>query len=212
MSELEAKAIQGRFAPLVSHRNAIAEIPTCVAGVDVGPPDARRMACAAAAVLSLPDLRPLQVVRSRATVTYPYVSGLLAFRKAPLMLEALSGLEARPDFVIVGGHGLAHPRRFGLACHLGLLSGVPTIGCAGSALAGTHGFLAPEKGPSTPLTEDGQVIGAVLRTRDNTRPVYVSVGHDVDLKAAVRWALACCAGYRLPEPVRAARRAAREQA
>ena len=173
VSEQEAKAIQSRLAPLVSQSNTIAGIPTSVAGVDIGPPDASRTAWAAAAVLSLPDLRPLKVVRFRAKVTYPYVSGLLAFRKAPLMLQALSGLEAAPDFVIVGGHGLTHPRKFGLACHLGLLSGVPTIGCAGSALIGTHGFLAPEEGASTSLWEDGQVIGAVLRTRA-TRVLFTS--------------------------------------
>ncbi len=125
------------------------------------------------------------------------------------MLEAVALLDRAPDFFIVMGHGLAHPRRFGLACYLGVFADSLTIGCAGTPLTGTSVAPAREAGAWSPVEDEGEVIGAVLRTREGTRPVHVSVGHKLDLESAVGLTLACCAGYRMPEPLREARRAAR---
>lgn len=150
----------------------------------------------------------VQVVSGK--TEFPYVPGLLAFREAPLLLDALGRLSPRQDLVIVNGHGLAHPRRFGLACHLGVLSGLPTIGFASTAIVGPFGLPGLEKGAWTPLEEGGETIGAVLRTSEATRPAFVSIGHLVDLPSAIKWTLACCLDYRLPEPLREALRAARK--
>ena len=134
----EAQSVQQRLAPFVSRTNAISEHPTLVAGVDMSPPDANGLAVGAVALLSLPDLTMVEIQTAKAKVGFPYIPGLRSFREAPLLLEALSLLDIPPDFVLVGGHGLAHPRRFGLACHLGVLTGLPTIGCAKSLLVGAH--------------------------------------------------------------------------
>ena len=209
VSEDEARAVQQRLAPLVSRSNAIPEHPTLVAGVDVSPPDSNGRAIGAVPLLSLSNLEVVELKRAIGKVELPYIPGLLAFREAPCLLEALSLLTTPPDFVLVDGHGLAHPRRFGLACHLGVLTGLPTISCAKSPLVGTHDPLEQERGACATLTEGGEVIGVALRTRESTRPVYVSIGHRVDLDAAVKWTLACSAGFRVPEPLRAAHRAAR---
>ena len=204
VSNHEARAVQQRLAPLVSRSNAIPEHPTLVAGVDASPPDHNGRSVAAVALLSLPDLEVVEVKRAIGKVEFPYVPGLLAFREAPCLLEALSLLTTPPDFVLVDGHGLAHPLRFGLACHLGVLTGLPTIGCAKSLLVGTHDPPEQERGAYAPLSEGDEVIGVALRTREGTRPVYVSIGHRVDLDAAVKWTLTCSAGFRLPEPLRVA--------
>ncbi len=209
MSEDEALAIQQRLARQVNRSNAIPEQPRLVAGVDVSPPDASGWAVAAVVLLTLPDLKMLELRRTNVEVRFPYVPGLLAFREAPGLLEAVSLLGTPPDFVLVDGHGLAHPRRFGLACHLGVLTGLPTIGCAKSLLVGTHDPPEQDRGAYAPLTEGDEVIGIAIRTRASTQPVYVSIGHRVDLDAAVKWTLACCAGLRLPEPLRLAHQATR---
>ncbi len=202
MSEDEALAIQRRLARQVNRSNAIPEQPTLVAGVDVSPPDASGWAAVAVALLSLPGLKVVEVRQVMGKVKFPYIPGLLAFREAPCLLEALGLLSTSPDFVLVDGHGLAHPRRFGLACHLGVLTGLPTIGCAKSLLVGIHDNPEHERGAYAPLREIDEVIGVALRTRERTRPVYVSIGHRVDLDTAVKWTLACSAGFRLPAPPR----------
>lgn len=207
ISPEKAQLVQQRLAPSGSCTNAIPEHPTLVAGVDISPPDANGLAVGVVALLSLPNLEVVEVKMAKAKVSFPYIPGLLAFREAPLLMEALSLLETPPDFVLVGGHGLAHPRRFGLACHMGVLTGLPTVGCALSMLVGAHDPLKQEKGAVAPLSDRGETIGVALRTKDNTRPVYVSIGHRVDLDAAVRWTLACCTRYRIPEPLRAASQA-----
>ncbi len=208
ISPEKAQLVQQRLAPSGSCTNAIPEHPTLVAGVDMSPPDANGLAVGAVALLSLPNLEVVELKMAKAKVSFPYIPGLLAFREAPLLLEALSLLDTPPDFQLVGGHGLAHPRRFGLACHLGVSTDVLTIGCAKSLLVGAHDLQEQKKGGVSHLSDSGEIIGVVLRTRDATRPVYVSIGHRVDLDAAVKWTLACCAGYRLPEPLRAAHQAA----
>ena len=149
----QAQAIQRRLAAQVNRSNAIPKQPALVAGVDVSPPDASGCAVAAVALLSLPDLKVVEVRRTGGKITFPYIPGLLAFREAPCLLEALSLLSTPPDFVLVDGHGLAHPLRFGLACHLGALTGLPTIGCAKSPLVGTHGPPEQERGACATLTE-----------------------------------------------------------
>ena len=146
----------------------------------------------------------LETALAELPVTFPYVPGLLAFREAPAVLQAWRSLSIVPDLVIFDAHGLAHPRRFGLACHLGLVLDRPSIGCAKSRLCGEAATPAPEAGAWAGLTDGGEVIGAVLRTRPGVRPVYVSTGHRVSLPTAVALVLACCRGHRLPEPTRLA--------
>ena len=139
-------------------------------------------------------------------VSFPYVPGLLSFREAPAVLQALRKLRRAPDAVMCDGHGLAHPRRFGIACHLGVITGVPTLGCAKSRLVGEHDEPGHLRGEKTPLIDHEDVIGTVLRTRDLVRPVFVSVGHRIDLVTAERVVLESGAGFRLPEPTRRADR------
>ncbi len=208
VSAREAQDIQVRLAAQVSSYNGIPERPRYVAGMDISPPDAEGIVRAAAVVMSLPELKVVEVKSAQGKPGFPYVPGLLSFREAPLVLEVLERLTITPDFLLADGQGLAHPRRFGLACHLGLLSGLPTIGCAKSILKGRHGPLGQGKGSWVPLEDKGEVVGGALRTREGVTPVYVSIGHKVDLPSAIRWVLACCDRFRLPEPTRLAHHAA----
>jgi deoxyribonuclease V len=139
-------------------------------------------------------------------VTFPYIPGLLSFREAPALLAVLRKLSRPPDIIMCDGQGLAHPRRFGIACHVGLVCNLPAIGCAKSRLVGRHTEPHLNKGSRTPLLDGADTIGAVLRTQDGVRPVYVSVGHLMDLETAVSMVLACATHYRLPEPNRLADR------
>jgi deoxyribonuclease V len=135
---------------------------------------------------------------------FPYVPGLLTFRELPILLEAFAKLRHVPDLVVMDGQGRAHPRRLGIASHLGLFLDVPTIGCAKSRLCGTHREPGPRRGARTRLLDKGEVIGTILRSKERANPLYVSVGHRIDLAGAVRAVLACGRGYRLPEPTRLA--------
>jgi deoxyribonuclease V len=137
-------------------------------------------------------------------VRFPYVPGLLSFREAPALLAAIRRLKAEPDAFLFDGQGLAHPRRFGLACHVGLLIDRPSVGCAKSRLIGRHAEPDTHRGATAPLTDGEQRIGTVLRTRDGVKCVYVSIGHRVTLATAEQLVLACCTRYRLPEPTRLA--------
>jgi deoxyribonuclease V len=177
-----------------------------VAGVDVGVRGAR--ARAAVAVLSPPSLDMVDSAVAERAVDFPYVPGLLSFREIPVVLEALDRVAARPDVVLCDGQGIAHPRRCGFASHLGLCADLPTIGVAKSRLIGTHGPVPEEKGAWVPLVQDAEVIGAVLRTRAGVAPIYVSIGHRIDLESAIRCVLACTTRYRLPETTRWAHRLA----
>jgi deoxyribonuclease V len=178
-----------------------------VAGADVSEKDGR----ARAAIVVLRDLEPVEEVSSETAVPFPYVPGLLSFREIPPLLAAWRKLRTRPDVVIVDGQGTAHPRRFGLACHLGLVLGVPTIGCAKSLLVGRHEEPGRARGSWSPLVDRGETIGAAVRTRDGMNVVYVSTGHRVSLAAAVRIVLACAPRCRLPEPQRLADRLSRRR-
>lgn len=203
----EARALQERLAPLVS-RQARLRAPRLVAGLDISAPDASGLAAAAAVVVTYPGLLPVEVARVQARPPFPYIPGLLSFRELPLLIEVCSKIESEPDLVLVDGQGLAHPRRMGLACHLGLFLDRPAIGCAKSRLCGDHEEVGPRKGDHALLKDKGETIGAALRTRQGTRPVYVSIGHMVDLPGALRWTLQCCRAYRLPEPLRLAHKEA----
>ena len=199
----QASAIQRRLASLV-RQVPLGCAPRLVAGLDAAfSHDERR--CLAAVVLW--DMREQTVIEQRVAVrplTFPYVPGLLSFREGPAVLAALRKLRVSPDVLIYDGHGLAHPRRFGIACHVGVILNRPTIGCAKSRLIGTHREPGSTRGSAAPLIDDGEVIGSVLRTRDGINPVFVSVGHLIDLRAAQQVVLACAIRHRLPEPTRIA--------
>jgi len=182
--------------------------PSLIAGVDISSPTSRGIARGAAVVLSYPELDLVEVKTVEREVIFPYIPGLLSFREAPLILAACEELSSVPGLVVVDGQGIAHPRRLGLASHLGLFLDVPTIGCAKSLLCGGHKPVAESAGSYAELVDKGDVVGAALRTRDGVTPVYISAGHKISLAAAMKWVLDCCRGYRLPEPVRLAHLAA----
>jgi deoxyribonuclease V len=162
------------------------------------------VAMGAVVVLNYPELRLVETKVIRGRVDFPYVPGLLSFREAPLTLAACEKLGIIPDLVLVDGQGIAHPRRFGLASHLGLFLDTPTIGCAKSRLCGRHEEPGDNPGSYAEVVDRGETIGVALRTKPGSKPVYVSIGHKVDLEAAIYWVLECCRGYRLPEPCRLA--------
>ncbi len=146
----------------------------------------------------------MEQAKAEEPINFPYIPGLLSFREVPAFLTALARLKTLPDVLIVDGHGLAHPRRFGLACHLGVLLDLPTIGCAKSVLVGEVGPLNTLVGSTVEMKVDDEVLGLAVRTRENVKPVYVSIGNQVDLPSAARIILTCGKGYRLPEPTRQA--------
>jgi deoxyribonuclease V len=202
-----ARAVQDALSIQVIRTDDLG--PVCyVAGVDVGFEDQGRTMRAAVAVLEFPGLVLYEQAISRSPTRFPYVPGYLSFRELPAVLQALERLEVVPDLLLCDGQGLAHPRRFGLACHLGVLTGIPSVGVAKSRLIGTHTDLPAEKGAWVPLTDKGETIGAVVRTRTNVSPVYVSIGHRVSLATAIDYVLSCTTRYRLPETTRWAHRLA----
>jgi deoxyribonuclease V len=180
-----------------------------VAGVDVSVKRGRSRA--AIVVLAFPSLAPLESTIAEAPTPFPYVPGLLTFREGPVVLDAWAKLARAPDVVLFDGQGIAHPRRMGLAAHVGLWLERSTIGCAKSRLYGDCASPGPRKGDETPLVDerDGTcVIGSVLRTRENVKPLFVSPGHLIDVETAAALTLACCTRYRLPEPTRQAHKLA----
>ena len=207
VSVAEAKEIQRNLAASVVSRNQI-DVPGLIAGADISGEDADGTVRAAVVVLRYPEIAVVDSSVVTLRPGFPYVPGLLSFREVPLLLAACEAITAVPDVLIADAQGIAHPRRLGLASHLGLFLDVPTIGCAKSILCGRHGELGEEPGDHAPLVDGGEVIGAALRTKKGVKPVYVSIGHEVDLDSAMRWVLACCRGYRLPEPTRLAHLAA----
>jgi len=206
----EAREIQRSLASQVVRGNEVTA-PRLIAGVDISHEDKSGMAKGAVVVLRFPELALVERIVVQQRVSFPYVPGLLSFRETPLILAACERLTLTPDLFIADAQGIAHPRRLGLASHLGLLLDVPTIGCAKSILCGRHGELGEEPGCYAPLLDGDEVIGAALRTKRGTNPVYVSIGHKVDLEAALHWVMACLGGYRLPEPTRLAHLAAAGQ-
>lgn len=202
-----ARALQERLRGRVIARDRLGKVKY-VAGLDVGFEDDGRTARAAVVVLDFPGLVPRAQALARRKVRFPYVPGYLSFREIPVVLAALAKLRVRPDVLLCDGQGYAHPRRFGLACHLGVLTDIPSIGVAKSRLCGEQGAPGRAKGSWTPLRDGAEVIGAILRTRTGVRPLYVSVGHRVSLETAIDIVLRCTTQYRLPETTRAAHRLA----
>jgi len=203
----EALEIQRRLATEVSRSGGVIT-PHFIAGADVSVSRAQGTATAAMVVLEYPGFAVVEVKVFHGRLDFPYIPGLLSFRESPLILAACEELTITPDLLLVDGQGIAHPRRFGLACHLGLLLDTPTIGCAKSRLCGRHEASGVEPGSYAELVDGDETIGVALRTKLGTNPLYISVGHKVDLQAAIHWVLACCRGYRLPEPTRLAHQAA----
>jgi deoxyribonuclease V len=203
----EAAALQEQLRGRVVREDRLGPVRR-VAGVDVGFEADGKITRAAVAVLSFPELQPIEHAIARRPTTFPYVPGLLSFREAPAVLEAFARLQVRPDLILYDGQGLAHPRRFGIASHVGLLLDIPSIGVAKTRLIGAHGRVPAAKGRWTPLRDGEEVIGAVLRTRAHVKPVFVSIGHRISLETAVRYVIACVTRYRLPETTREAHRLA----
>lgn len=207
ISPAAAIALQKQLRSLVIEENRLARV-RLIAGIDVGYLDGGQTARAAVALLSYPGLELVEFTTARSPARFPYIPGLLSFREVPVVLKALRDLKRKPDLLICDGQGRAHPRRLGLACHLGLLADLPSIGAAKSRLCGGHGELSPDKGSWVPLLDKGEIIGTVLRTRSGKKPLFVSIGHKVDLETARLWVVRCLTNYRLPETTRWAHRIA----
>lgn len=175
-----------------------------VAGTDVAYSRVTHTLYAAVVVVELPSLAVIEISKATGDITFPYIPGLLTFREVPPLLKAFRRLRTTPHAVLFDGHGLAHPRRFGLACHAGVLLGLPSVGCAKSLLVGEHDEVGTERGAVAELSWDGSTVGVVLRTRARIRPVYVSPGHLVDIGSAVNLVLASTGRFRIPEPIRLA--------
>lgn len=203
----EAEALQERLRGLVREEPGPRSVRT-VAGLDVAYAD--DLVAAAVVVLDAGTLRPVETAVAVERPSFPYVPGLFAFRELPALLSALRRLETVPDLLVCDGHGRAHFRRFGLACHLGLLTGLPSMGVGKTFLVGEHVEPGRERGSFTELVHEGEVVGRTVRTRTGVRPVYVSVGHRIDLDTATRCVLELTPSYRLPETTRLADRLSRE--
>lgn len=203
----EARQIQEQVRAHVSRKNA-RELRNIkyVAGVDCALRNSH--AIAAVPVLRFDTLELVDLAVVEKPLTFPYVPGLLTFRECPAILAAMDQLKVQPDLVMVDGQGIAHPRRIGIAAHLGVLLDKPTIGCAKSRLIGTHDEPYHKAGCYTDLWDKDDLIGAVLRTRDNVNPLFISIGHKINLPTAIDLVLECCRGYRLPEPTRLAHQTA----
>ena len=207
VSAARAREIQLSLAKRVVTENEVIT-PRLVAGIDISSTDAEGIARGAVVVLLYPELNIVEVKEIQGKITFPYIPGLLSFRESPLILAACEKLYNIPDLILLDGQGIAHPRRFGLASHVGLFLDLPTIGCAKSILCGQHRPVGEEAGSHAELLDNGELIGAALRTKAGVKPIYVSVGHKIDLASALQWVIKCCRGYRLPEPTRLAHLAA----
>lgn len=179
-----------------------------VAGVDVGFEQEGTITRAAVAVLAFPELVLVEQAIARRPTLFPYIPGLLSFREIPTVLAALEQLQITPQLFLCDGQGIAHPRRFGIACHLGWLMDCPTLGVGKSRLVGTHAEVPNQRGAWVPLRHQGDTIGAVLRTRVHTKPLYISPGHRISLETAIAYVMQCTPSYRLPETTRQAHRLA----
>ena len=208
LSPKAAREIQEELRALVVQRDIGPAVPALVAGIDIGFEQAGQVTRAAAVVLTYPELEVVEEAIARRKTRFPYVPGLLSFRECPAALAALDRLTRRPDILVCDGQGYAHPRRFGLACHLGVITDIPSIGVAKSRLIGAHEPVPDEKGAWVPLLDGEEVLGAVLRTRVGVKPVYVSVGHKITLSRAIDLVLGLTPRYRLPETTRRAHRLA----
>jgi deoxyribonuclease V len=201
VSPEEAVEIQKALQSHVSLTDHFGQIKT-VAGVDVGFEKNNRITRAAIAVLDFESLELIESAVARRPTTFPYVPGLLSFREIPAVLQAMLQLNVVPDMLLCDGQGIAHPRRFGIAAHLGLLTDIPAIGIAKSRLIGSHDEVPLEKGSHVPLIDKGEQVGVVLRTRTNVKPLYISPGHRISIKSSHELVMKCTTRYRLPETTR----------
>ena len=199
----EAIAIQESLRSQVVREDRLGAMRT-VAGIDVGFEEGGGITRAAVVVLRYPGLELAETSVIRRPTSFPYIPGLLSYREAPAALEAIDRLNALPDLLICDGQGIAHPRRMGLASHLGLWTDIPSIGAAKSRLIGQHEAVGDARGDWQPLDDAGELIGAALRTRPGAKPLYISIGHRISLETAIQMVLACTRAYRLPEPTRQA--------
>jgi deoxyribonuclease V len=203
LSYKEAVEIQNRLASQVRFI-AIKKKPKIIAGLDCAFSENEKRIFAAVVVIGLPGFEVIETVTASRKLSFPYIPGLLSFREAPVCIDAIEKLKVEPDVFIVDGQGFAHPRRFGIASHIGVLLDMPMIGCAKSRLTGSFNEPGRHKGNHSPLVDGDDIIGAVLRTRTSVKPVFVSVGHKCTLDDAIKIVLDCTTRYRLPEPSRLA--------
>lgn len=203
VSPEEAMEIQKKLRTLVKFESLKKNV-RYIAGADVSFDKGSDVVYAGIVVLKFPELVEVERSLVVTNVSFPYIPGLLSFRESPPLLKAWEKLSITPDLLIMDGQGIAHPRRLGIASHFGLLVDVPTIGCAKSLLVGVYDEPGEEEGSYTYLYDSGEIIGAVLRTRKNVHPVFVSVGHKVTLDDAINYVMKCVSGYRIPEPTRQA--------
>ncbi len=207
LSPRDAIALQKLWAQRVSLQNALAQVQY-VAGVDVGFEANNQVTRAAIAVLSFPELQLVESALVKQPTCYPYIPGLLSFRELPAILAAYESLKITPDLLLCDGQGIAHPRRLGLASHLGLWLDKPTIGVGKSRLVGEYAAVADQRGAWVPLMDKGEQVGVVLRSRQKVKPIFVSPGHKISFDAAVHWTMACTTRYKLPETTRYAHKLA----
>ena len=207
----EARAEQKRLRGGVICRDEEASRPERIAGVDVGYDATRGLAKAAVAILSAQDLGLLDYSTAWEEIRFPYIPGYLSFREVPVAVKAMQGVSLFPDLLFCDGQGVAHPRRLGLACHLGLLLDIPSLGVAKSKLVGDHDPVGPHKGDWQPLRCGKETLGMALRSRKRTKPVYVSCGHRISLASCRELVLIASPKYKLPEPIRQAHSLARIQ-
>jgi deoxyribonuclease V len=207
VTPVEARAIQNDLRAYVVRENDLNSIEH-VAGIDVGFEEAGTVIRAAVVVLSFPSLKLKDQAIARRQTGFPYVPGLLSFREVPTVLDALMQLNVQPDLLLCDGQGVAHPRRFGIASHIGVLTDWPSIGVAKSLLTGSHTAVPEERGGWVPIEQCHETIGAALRTRVKVKPVYVSIGHKISLNSAIHYVMRCTTRYRLPETTRLADRLA----
>jgi deoxyribonuclease V len=175
-----------------------------VAGADLAFDPETETAFAGVIVYRFPQLQEVERRSARFKLRFPYVPGLLSFREGPALAAAFARLRHEPDVILIDGHGRAHPRRFGIACHMGVLFDVPSIGCAKSLLVGSFKEPGVKAGSTAPLWHEGELVGEVLRTRDRVKPIFVTVGHRLSLATAVEIVQCCCDGFRIPQPTREA--------
>lgn len=204
LSPAQAIEIQKQLAYEVVAEDKFETPITTVAGIDLGYDAKNDVSRAVVVVLSFPGLELLESSEAKMPIQFPYVPGLLSFRETPVAIKALEKLTLAPDVILCDGQGLAHPRRFGIACHIGLIADVPTIGVAKSLLVGKYENLGEERGSVAPLVHRGEEVGVALRTKNKVQPVFVSVGHLINLETATRIVLDCAPKYRLPETTRLA--------
>lgn len=205
----DAVTLQKSLAAQIDHQTPLPlSSIRLVAGVDVSVKE--NVSQAAVVIATFPEMQVVETIRVKMPTPFPYIPGLLTFREGPVLVKAFEQLQRVPDVFIFDGMGRIHPRRIGIASHMGLWLDKPTLGCGKTHFLGTYDEPPAEKGTYSPLTDRGELLGVVLRTRDNVKPVYISPGHKIDLDSAVQITMACTDKYRLPTPIRLAHGAAGE--